>query len=303
MGGRLDATNILYPAVSVITRICFDHQEFLGETLREIAAEKAGIIKTSVPVVCSAQEPEALEMIEAKASEEGAELFVCGRDFTSCLVQSTMDGITFDYQGSQRVDTLRVPLCGVHQLENASVAVKAMELIMEKASVTLQSVREGLARTTWRGRLELIKGERYRYDLLIDGAHNPAAAQALAEALRRYFVPSYGEIILILGIMADKDIEGIMRPLLPIASEVIFTAPGYERAAAPERLAEYAKSIGFTSTVTTSVKEALDRAAKTMERYPSSEARHLLVITGSFYTIGEAKVVLGHKGILTGLRE
>jgi dihydrofolate synthase / folylpolyglutamate synthase len=287
----------------VITSISLDHREFLGETLREIAAEKAGIIKTGVPVVCSAQEPEALEIIKAKALEQKAELFVYGRDFTSCLVQSTMHGITFDYHGSQRVDNLSVPLCGLHQVENASVAVKAMELIMEKESVSLGAVREGLARTAWRGRLELIKGEGDRYDLLIDGAHNPAASQALAEALRRYFVPSYGKIILILGIMADKDIAGIMRPLLSIASEVIFTAPHYERAATPERLAEYAKSIGRTSTVTASVKEALDRATKIVERYPASESRHLIVITGSFYTIGEAWVVLGHKGVLTGLRE
>ncbi|MGD0884399.1 MAG: folylpolyglutamate synthase/dihydrofolate synthase family protein [Thermodesulfovibrionales bacterium] len=303
MGGRLDATNILSPAASVITRVCFDHREFLGQTLRAIAGEKAGIIKKGVPSVSSAQEPEALEMIEARASAEGSELFVFGRDFTSRLVQSDMRGITFDYQGEERFDNLRVPLCGMHQIENASVAVKAVELIMEKESVSPQSIREGLAHTTWHGRLELIKGEGRHYDLLVDGAHNPSASQALAEALRRYFVPAYKEIILILGIMADKDIEGIMGPLLPIASEVIFTAPAYERAASPEKLAQYAQSSGFVSTVTHSVKEALDKATKRTERSPAPEARHLIVITGSFYTIGEAKIVLGHKGVLTGLRE
>jgi dihydrofolate synthase/folylpolyglutamate synthase len=304
MGGRLDATNILSPAASVITRVCFDHREFLGQTLRAIAGEKAGIIKKGIPAVSSAQEPEALEMIAARASEAGSKLFVYDRDFTSRLVQSDMHGITFAYQGWEQFDNLHVPLCGVHQLENASVAVKTVELIMEKESISLQSIRDGLTHTTWHGRLELIKREGYHYDLLFDGAHNPAAAQALAEALRTYFVPAYEDIILILGIMADKDIEGIMGPLLPIASEVIFTAPAYERAASPEKLAHYARSSGFLSMVMPSIKKALERAIMRIERSPASETtRHLIVITGSFYTIGEAKVVLGHRGVLTGLRE
>lgn len=300
MGGRLDATNVLMPKVTVITNISYDHREFLGQTMKEIAGEKAGIIKSGIPVVSSSQEHEAAKVIEEKTSGGKAPLFVHGRDFFSRVKNSDMNGITFDYEGGKRLKGLYVPLCGMHQLENASVAVKTIELITEEEGISDQSIREGLAQTIWRGRLELIKDAGYNYDILIDGAHNPSASKALAEALKRYFLPSYGKVILILGIMADKDIDGIMKPLLPVASETIFTAPGYERAASPEKLADYASVMGFSSEVTHSLKEALDRAGASAE---GSSLRTLTVITGSFYTIGEAKICLGREGVLARLRE
>lgn len=302
MGGRLDATNVLLPEVSAITSVSHDHGEFLGKTLRGIAAEKAGIIKSGIPVVTSPQDAVVMETIRTKAAEEKAVVYEYGRDFFSCLEKDDIMGITFDYKGRNRLDGLYAPLCGMHQMENASVAVKTIELIMEKEPVSAESVRKGLAGASWPGRLELMKMPGTKYDILIDGAHNPSAAERLAGSLRGLFARRYGRITLILGIMSDKDLHGIMAPLLPSASEIILTAPDYARAASPERLAETARSLGFESSSAGSVREALDMAIAKMGGHGAAGPQ-LIVITGSFYTIGEAKTILGHKGTLTRLRE
>jgi dihydrofolate synthase/folylpolyglutamate synthase len=303
MGGRLDATNILVPRVSVITRIGHDHREFLGETLADIAFEKAGIIKEGIPVVSSAQAPEALKVLTATAARKGAALFLHGREFSLHGVEGDMGGVSFTYEGLRRFENLHVPLCGLHQAENGAVAVKTAELLMETCPVQERAIREGLAGVAWPGRLELIRREGKKHDLLIDGAHNPDAAQALADALERYFVPAYGKVVLVLGIMADKDIEGIMRPLLKVAREIILTAPDYTRAASPDQLAAVARASGSEPVTAPSLKEAMNLAIRKAEAGSPPAARSLVVITGSFYTIGEAKTLLGHEGVLTRLRE
>jgi len=302
MGGRLDATNILVPAVSVITNISYDHREFLGQTIREISGEKAGIIKKGVPVVSSAQEAEVIGVITKKAKELGSSLHVYGKDFLSHPHAIDMHGITFSYEGGEQMNDLRISLTGLHQVENASLAIRAIEAGMKKGVVPSYAIREGLAHAQWPGRLELIENKGCTYDYLIDGAHNPSASRALANSLKKYFVPSYEKIVLIMGVMADKDMEGMMKPLLPLASEVIFTAPGYERAASPVRLAEYANASGFSARVKDSVKESMELA---MELAGKGPQKTLIVITGSFYTIGEAKSALGHEcsaRSLAGLR-
>lgn len=291
MGGRLDATNILIPAASVITNISYDHSEFLGQTLREISGEKAGIIKKGVPVVSSVQDAEVIEVITKKAMEMESSLHVYGKDFRSHPNNIDMRGITFSYEGKERMNDLHISLTGSHQVENASVAIRAIEVGMEKGTVPSYAVRKGLAHAQWPGRLELIENEGRTYDYLIDGAHNPSASKALADSLKKYFSPFYAKIVLIMGIMADKDMEGMMKPLLPLASEVIFTAPEYERAASPARLAEYAKVQGFSSRVKNSVKASMELARGLAGK---GSQKTLIVITGSFYTIGEAKSALGH---------
>ncbi len=302
LGGRLDATNTLAPEATVITNISHDHREFLGGTLREIAGEKAGIIKRGIPVVSSSQEFEALEVIIEKAAEKETRLFVYGKDFVSRRGNIDMRGITFDYEGKERLDGVHVPLSGAHQIENASVAIKTIELIKERASIPSHCIKEGLAHTQWKGRLELIKNESGTCDFLIDGAHNPSASKALADSLKRYFIPFYENTIVILGVMSDKDTEGTMRPLLSLASEMIFTAPDYERAASPESLVEKAGALGFRSKVGKTVRISIDMAVRAASE---SSGRTLIVISGSFYTIGEAKKVLGQRcnsPALAGLR-
>ncbi|MEW6418961.1 MAG: folylpolyglutamate synthase/dihydrofolate synthase family protein [Nitrospirota bacterium] len=342
MGGRLDATNIVIPEVSVITKISYDHREFIGNTLKEIAHEKAGIIKKGIPIVISSQAPEAMKVIEKKAIEKDAVLYVYGRNFSSVLKREDVSGICFDYHGSDlfTIHDLVLPLTGEHQMQNASVAIKAAMIVLRNSckfqvpssklnnnkhsTFNIQHltnfVRSGLATTKWPGRLEIIKEDP---TILIDGAHNPAAAEALSNALVKNFLRRYKRIILILGIMGDKDIKGIMEPLLPLASEIVLTSPDYERAASPAKLAEATASLGFSQVrIAPTVRNAIEMAIKESQQSnpplppftkggsveinnSSLITRHssLIVITGSFYTIGEAKEVIGQKGVLTKLRE
>jgi dihydrofolate synthase/folylpolyglutamate synthase len=323
MGGRLDATNIIMPEVSVITNIGYDHKEFLGDTLREIAWEKAGIIKQDVPVVISYQDREVLDVIKMTADEKHADLFLYGRDFSSLLKSENVSALCFDYQenDSFAIHDLILPLRGEHQMHNASLAIKAARIVLSNLRVsgspvhgedTIKSIKDGIAALKWPGRLEDIQEDP---PILIDAAHNPAAADALARALKRTFLETYKKIIIILGIMADKDIKGIMEPLLPLASEVILTAPSYSRAASPEHLADIAHSLGFSDLrIAPTVKDAIDMAMKTglrdedngsgnLSLAPNPEPSPLILITGSFYTIGEAKEALGQKGVMTRLRE
>src|SRR5512139_4064520 len=310
MGGRLDSTNIIRPEASVISRISYDHQTFLGNTLREIAAEKAGIIKGGVPVISASQEDEAGEVIAAAAEERTAPLSVFGKDFSGLLRSSDPRGISFDYRDEAlSLDSLAVPLAGDHQLFNACLAVRAALTALgrtsgagmqtgEAATVTsdLQFLRDGLSKVRWPGRLEFIEGDP---PLLLDGAHNPDAAKKLSSFVREH-LPGRA-VILVTGVMADKDVRGILEPLLSVASETIVTTPQYDRAAPPERLAEIAASLGFTSRTAHRISDAL-ALARELARARSAE-RPLVLVTGSFFTVGEAKEILGERPVLGDLRE
>lgn len=292
LGGRLDATNVIRPEIAVITSIGLDHREFLGNTLREIAGEKAGIIKKNVPVISAPQPPEVLELLAQKAAEKDCPLYRYGEDFYSEMRSETAEGITFDFHGSAELSNLMLPLAGEHQIVNASLAIRTIELLsglLDKG----YDIRQGLAKVRWQGRIELI---RQRPPVLIDGAHNPAAALALAKHLGK-ISGLYKRILLIIGIMADKDLDGILRELLPMAAEVICTAAAYGRAASPKLLSDRAASLGYSTRKAESVSEALGLA----ERLWCDG--DIIVITGSFYTIGEAAEVLGAKSVLSRLRE
>jgi dihydrofolate synthase/folylpolyglutamate synthase len=300
MGGRLDATNIILPEVTVITSISFDHREFLGDSLKDIAREKAGIIKEGIPVVTSRQEPIADDLIRTTAEMMAAPLYIYGRDFEGSLSSLDIKGITISYfDNATALEDIFIPLAGEHQLINACVAIKAALLLSEKLhkNLFLSSARQALGDFIWPGRLEFIGNTP---PVLIDGAHNPAAAKALSEAIKTIFKDRFQKIVMILGIMADKDIKGIMEPLLPFASEIILTAPAYSRSASPEQLGHIAQSSGFSNIhIAPTVKDAIELA----QQLAHHEHGTLILITGSFYTIGEAKEVLGQKGVLTSLRE
>ncbi len=299
MGGRLDATNVINPVVSVITKIGLDHQDFLGNTLRAIAIEKAGIIKEGVPLVTSSQNENVLEVLLNRATEMGSDINIYGKDFHSILKKIDMEGITFDFIGKESLKNLFIPLSGKHQLENASLSIKAVEVALGM-NLNRSAIRRGLSNTRWPGRLELIKTSNKHYDLLIDGAHNPSASITLTEAITAYYKPHYERVILIVGIMADKDIRGILMPLLPLSYHTIFTAPDYKRAATPELLLGIARKEGFRGEICHSLRDSLNRAITVAE---GLSGRTLIVITGSFYTIGEALEELGRKGVLSRLRE
>ncbi|MEW6570956.1 MAG: folylpolyglutamate synthase/dihydrofolate synthase family protein [Nitrospirota bacterium] len=330
MGGRLDATSIISPEVSVITHVSYDHEDFLGRSLKEIAYEKAGIVKHGIPVVTAAQEAEAEEIITAVSREKKSPLYKYGRDFEGILKSSDTHGLVFSYSdrsGKRNFRDLFMPLAGEHQLINSCLAIKTATIVIEKyyesslfsrenpifreregteraiapddrQSFIYQKIKEGLKNLLWRGRLELVGG---RIPILLDGAHNPAAAIVLSKSLKEIYMKRYKKLIMVLGIMSDKDIKGIMQPLLPLASDIILTSPAYERAAPPAKLAEIAKSLGiFNPIVVPGVKDSIEIAEIKALSTPGSS---LIVISGSFYTIGEAKEILGSKGILARLRE
>lgn len=309
MGGRLDATNIIKPEVSVITNIDFDHTEFLGKTLKEISFEKAGIIKNGVPVVTSSQSKDSMDIIRHVAKEKNANLYIYGKDFYSKIKKEDLFGTSFDYYDSDsEIRDLFLPLIGSHQAQNASLAIKAVKLLKKNIQESLINknfinnwddfIRKGIEQVEWKGRLEIIQT---RPPILIDGAHNPQAAEAVSKTIKQIFGATFKNFIIIFGIMADKDIKGIIKPFLTFASDIILTSPAYSRAATPEKLAEIVKSMGFFNIkIEKTVKDAIEKAKElALTSYEDS----LIVITGSFYTIGEAKEALFSKGILTTLRE
>jgi dihydrofolate synthase/folylpolyglutamate synthase len=283
MGGRLDATNSLSPNVAVITSIALDHKEFLGEGIEDIAREKAGIIKEGVPVVTAPQEPHAMKVLRSTTKRMGASLHIVGEDFTYKVKAHGPDGIAFDYNSEDiTLSDLKLPVSGEYQALNAALAVKAFTLMIDSSAANERAIREGLSLMRPPGRLERISDDP---PVLIDGAHNPAAARALAGALKDGERP-----VVIIGAMSDKDLTGILQPLLPLAEGIIFTAPGYGRAAAPEELRECARALGHDGTVAPTVAEALKVAV---------QGTRPVLVTGSFFTIGEAKEALRGRGPLS----
>ncbi|MBS1111891.1 MAG: bifunctional folylpolyglutamate synthase/dihydrofolate synthase [Nitrospirae bacterium] len=301
MGGRLDATNVILPDVSVITSIGLDHSEFLGSSISAIAFEKAGIIKPETPVVTSAQRPEAIKQITDIAKMRNSELHIYDRDFKSALLSMDDKHITFDYAGDKEFRNLSLPLSGGHQLYNASLAIRVSEILCKKGVPILDtSLRNGLLNVALQGRLERVSENPV---IIIDGAHNPGAADSLAGSIKKIFPDK--KIIMVIGIMSDKDIEGILKPLMQIAEHVVLTKPKGERAASPEKLYETALKIqksnedGRSSSIvkTNCVADALTHAKKEWRE------ENIILVTGSFYTTGEAKEILSHAGVLSDLRE
>jgi dihydrofolate synthase/folylpolyglutamate synthase len=234
LGGRFDATNVVVPEACAITTIALDHQEYLGRTEEAIAFEKAGIIKPSVPVVIGRMGPEASGMISRIARQQAAPLWKLGDDFHvegEGPEHFTYRGVTRTFQG------LQCGLSGRHQLDNAACALALLEAAGERGTrVGEAAVREGLRSVIWEGRLEII--DEFP-KVLLDGAHNPAAAGALARHLQAHLTryPD-SRIILVWGMMRDKDHRGFIEPLRPLVSEIVLTQAGLARSATPRELRE-----------------------------------------------------------------
>jgi dihydrofolate synthase/folylpolyglutamate synthase len=269
MGGRFDATNLLVPRVSVITQIERDHCAHLGEKLGQIAYEKAGIVKSGVPVVTAEWKEEPLEVIRGRVEAVGSRLIRVGE--TVGTVGS--DPIDFSYQGlSLSLEHLTCALRGAHQIQNAATALAALEVLREQGlSLDERAIRSGLRRVQWEGRLQVVEEEPL---LILDGAHNPAAARVLARALERLRV-GRGRLILLLGILRDKEIPLIFEELVPLAQEVILTRPDYERAAPLSLLEEALQPYGISSRSSPQVPDALELARSL------ATPRDLICVTGS----------------------
>jgi dihydrofolate synthase/folylpolyglutamate synthase len=274
LGGRLDATNIVQPLASVITNIQFDHQQWLGDTLERIAAEKAGIIKPGVPVITTADEPEALAVIEKTAQEKNAPLVKVGQASRLSPSEKAKKSET----GKMPV----LPLPGEHQKLNAALAIATVETLQSEIPVSAAAVCTGLETVNWPGRLQSITRDSGQ-NILLDGAHNVAGAKALRSALDKNFTAA--RQTLILGVLQDKDWRHICETLAPMAAR-IFTVPvASERAADARELAAACRAANPAAEITAcdSLRRALDLAAS--DRF--------VVVTGSLYLVGEALELLG----------
>ncbi len=283
LGGRLDATNVITPAVSVITNIGLEHTQVLGDTVEKIAFEKAGIIKEGVPVVTAAEKPGALAVIEEIAAERNAPLWVVDREITYTGGPATLDGQVFDYQSPRyTLNGLQITLPGRHQVRNAVTAIAARELV-PGLPLDPAAVRRGLARARWPGRLEIFSRDPL---VLVDGAHNTDGILALRQALAEMLAGR--KLRLILGILGDKAIEEILRLIAPLATaELVITSPQIARAADPYQVAALAARHAVAPvTVIPGVPEAVRR---TLGHISQGEA---LCVSGSLYTITEAREAL-----------
>jgi dihydrofolate synthase / folylpolyglutamate synthase len=286
LGGRLDSTNVLEPAVCAITNVGLEHAEHLGPTIADIAREKAGIVKAGVPLLTAA-DGAALRVIEEEARRKGAPVYALGREFS---VRRDKEGLLFVGR-RWRLDRLRLGLLGGHQHRNLALALAVLEVLEEQGwSVPEKAVRDAAARAAWPGRMEVFEGPSGSKGprVLLDGAHNAHASRVLRRALEEDLTP--GRILLVLGVLGDKDARSILADLVPLAHRVIFTRSGSKRAIAPAELELLGREIGVPGEVAPGVGEAVDRALE------GSGPGDLVCVTGSLTTVGEARAHLRRLG-------
>ena len=298
LGGRLDATNVVTPLMSIITSISMDHEMYLGNTLEKIAGEKAGIIKASVPVVAASSGAVADGVLSDKAHSQQAPLYLLGRDFQYQLNgDSTWDWSGGAFCGDQQVKGLQSSRTSLVQQENDSLAIAALQLLRKNGfNFDDHLIRQGIREVHWPGRMEYIelpatgmgderdpawKKERY----LLDGAHNPAGVKNLANTLRDRF--QYKHLIAIWGSMADKDIGATLETISPFVDQFILTRPQGERSAAPE-LIEQQLPQSLRGQIH---KEANVAKSLSMARELADEG-DLILVAGSLYLLGEIRTLL-----------
>ncbi len=275
LGGRLDATTVGEPAASVITRIDYDHERYLGTTLAGIAAEKAAIIRSGF-AVSAAQPPEAAAVVAARARAAGVPLLVEGVDLTGSLAGRDLGGQRVTLAGpGWLIRDARLGLAGSFQVTNALLATAtAVRLGVPEAAV-----REGLARAEWPGRFQVIEGDPR---LVLDGAHNPGGARALAESLVAYF--GHAPLALVVGVSADKDARGILAALVPLASRVVLTRSSNPRAADPADLLPLLPE-------TEALVEIAPSAEKALELAYSPPRTATICVAGSLFLVADVLAV------------
>jgi len=283
MGGAIDSTNVVHPLVCVITNVNMDHMEYLGNTISEIARTKAGIIKNGVPVVTAEQKPEAFNIIKSVCINNGAELTVVGKDVIYCDTNENIDvfsGQRFNVKTSgNEYRDLYLPLLGEHQKINAATAVAALEALKNYGVVISNNeIKKGLSTVRWPGRFEVIGKNP---TVVLDGAHNMAGAEKLCLALEKYF--SYKNIVLVLGMLADKEREKIVKRLVPAAKAVVVTKPNSFRSQNWRRVADLSAKYLSDIFVYENVSDAVDKAIEIANK------EDVVCITGSLYMLADAR--------------
>ncbi len=280
LGGRLDATNVVNQAISVISNISLEHQEYLGKRLADIAREKGGIIGEGGVCVTAAKQKQVREILTGICRDRGAKLYQLGKDIR---VRRRRDG-TFSYQGPHN-NYLRLScqLKGRHQTENTALALATIDLLGARGlPVSEGALRQGLEMTKWEGRLEVLSTSPH---VVVDGGHNPAGITVLCRALKKEF--SYRRLILIFGVLRDKDFAVMLKKIAPLADMVILARPESDRAVSPNELAGmaglYCKHVVVHDQPRRALEEARDAAGR----------EDLICVAGSLYLIGEIKRQFG----------
>lgn len=280
MGGRLDATNAVHPQLTIITNISVEHKSYLGKTLTAIAGEKAGIIKSRIPVVTGVTQPSARSVILRQAAEFNSPIYQKGRDFKCRLAGEKQ----FSYYGIEKTwRGLKLGLNGKHQIDNAALALAACEILSQsrKAELSPEVIGAGLIHTKWPGRLEVVCKRPY---VILDGAHNLMAARKLAQYLKKQF----GEknITLVVGVLDDKPCDSILKDLIAPCKRVVVAQPIIDRAIPAHDLAvianKYIQQVDVISDVGTALEKALQM----------STPDDVICVAGSLYVVGEAKTAL-----------
>lgn len=284
LGGRLDATNVISPLVSILTPISLDHTKELGSTVKEIAKEKCGIIKDNVPCVSAPQVPEIIEIIRDTAGLKKSKLYIIEENINFEIINFNLNGGMFNCKTPWNTyNELSISVLGKHQIINAVVAVFALDVLnaYNEINVHKEAVYSGLKNTYLPGRLEII-GEKPLF--LLDVAHNPFSAESLKAALNSLF--KWNKLFFIIGMSTNKDIEGFCNILCGMADKVILTKAHFIRAADPDKIKEKILKFEGKIEVSETVSEAITRA------FSLAKEDDLICVTGSFYVAGEAKYFL-----------
>ena len=277
LGGRLDATNVVTPFVSVVSNISLDHRAYLGNSLKAIAREKAGIIKQRGICVTAVKQRQVIHVLEEICLKREASLFRLGQDMTVRVKHSG----AFTYRGMGACyEDLLIPLKGRHQVENAALAIAAVESMRAKGfEMDDGAISRGIRNTRWEERLEVLQREP---TVLVDGAHNPAGISVLCRALKTEFV--YKRLVVIFGVLNDKDYESMLRRIVPLTDHLIITRPQTNRAMPPGEILPLASRYGHQIiAVVENLQDALKQALAW------ADMKDLICVTGSLYLVGEAK--------------
>ena len=282
LGGRLDSTNVVDPLLSIVTNIAKDHEEYLGKSILKIAREKAGIIKEGRPFITAATQPQVLRLFSKICQEKGSPYFRVGKEFRYHRAE---DG-NFDYEGlNRKLWGIPLNLKGFHQVTNAATALGAMEVLEDLGyRISTDAMVNGLREVDWPGRLEMVSSSPR---VILDGAHNPAGALVLKESLEKEF--QYQRLILLIGIMKDKDIQSMLHLLAPLADHLILTKPHTDRATPPTLLKKVLGQNGKKAEIGEDLEGAIERGLSLTKK------EDLFCITGSLYTVGEARAYFHSK--------
>ena len=283
LGGRLDATNVLTPLVSVITTIALDHTHVLGKELEEVTTEKAGIVKLGIPVVTGVEDDEILALIKKTCEEKECNVYSSKEHGSYTLKAANLDHQIFDMEvNGKPYNNLKIPLLGEHQIKNALIAIITLEVLKIKdIAIKETNLRKGFENTRWPGRLEIIQEKPM---VILDCAHNPAGMIALRSALQELFKGK--KVTLVIGIMRDKDIPGIIKEIAIAADNIIITKPKFERASEPDIIESEAKKYCNNVLIKPKVEDAVQYAIK------NTSMDDVICITGSIFNVGEAMTAL-----------